>query len=45
MACFNYVAPKGSSDTEGWYNPLRPHSVLGYRAPMTYEALNAARHD
>ncbi len=30
MACFSYV--------EGWYNPVRLHSGLGYRSPMTYEA-------
>ena len=30
MACFSYI--------EGWYNPVRLHSGLGYRAPMTYEA-------
>ncbi len=23
---------------EGWFNPVRLHSVLGYRALMTYEA-------
>ena len=30
MACFSYV--------EGWYNPARLHSSLGYRSPMAYEA-------
>ena len=30
MACFSY--------TEGWCNPMRLHSRLGYRSPMTYEA-------
>ena len=30
MACFSYV--------EGWYNPVRLHSGLGYRSPTTYEA-------
>jgi hypothetical protein len=30
MACFSY--------TEGWYNPVRLHSGLGYRSPITYEA-------
>jgi len=29
MACFSYI--------EGWYNPVRLHSALGYRSPMTYE--------
>jgi len=29
MACFSYI--------EGWYNPVRLHSGLGYRSPMTYE--------
>ena len=29
MACFSYI--------EGWYNPARLHSGLGYRSPMTYE--------
>ncbi len=26
------------SYTEGWYNPVRLHSGLGYRSPMAYEA-------
>ena len=30
MACFSFI--------EGWYNPIRRHSGLGYRSPMTYEA-------
>ncbi len=30
MACFSYI--------EGWYNPVRLRSALGYRSPMTYEA-------
>ncbi len=30
MACFSYI--------EGWYNPARLHSGLGYRSPMTYKA-------
>ena len=30
MACFSYI--------EGWYNPARLHSGLGYRSPITYEA-------
>jgi putative transposase len=30
MACFSFI--------EGWYNPVRLHSGLGYRSPMTYEA-------
>jgi len=29
-ACFSYI--------EGWYNPVRLHSGLGYRSPITYEA-------
>ncbi len=29
MACFNSI--------EGWYNPARLHSALGYRSPITYE--------
>ena len=29
MACFSYI--------EGWYNPTRLHSGLGYRSPTTYE--------
>jgi putative transposase len=32
MACFSYI--------EGWYNPVRLHSALGYRSPLTYEADN-----
>ena len=30
MICFSYI--------EGWYNPSRLHSGLGYQSPMTYEA-------
>jgi len=30
MARFSYI--------EGWYNPARLHSGLGYRSPMAYEA-------
>jgi putative transposase len=29
MAVFSYV--------EGWYNPARLHSALGYRSPIAYE--------
>ena len=29
MACFSYI--------EGFYNPLRLHSGLGYRSPIDYE--------
>jgi transposase InsO family protein len=25
-------------EAEGWYNPARLHSALGYRSPMAYEA-------
>jgi putative restriction endonuclease len=28
----------GFSFIEGWYNPVRLHSALGYRSPMAYEA-------
>ena len=34
MACLSYI--------EGWYNPARLHSGLGYRSPTTYEAEQAA---
>ena len=38
MACFSYI--------EGWYNPVRLHSALGYRSPMAYEAaMQEARAD
>lgn len=30
MACFSYI--------EGWYNPIRLHSGLGYRSPVAYKA-------
>jgi len=30
MACFSFI--------EGWYNPVRRHSALGYRSPVDYEA-------
>ncbi|MFL5334646.1 MAG: IS3 family transposase, partial [Geminicoccaceae bacterium] len=29
MAVFSYI--------EGWYNPVRLHSALGYRSPIAYE--------
>jgi transposase InsO family protein len=28
---------------EGWYNPLRLHSGLGYRSPIIYEQVHAAQ--
>jgi putative transposase len=31
MACFSFI--------QGWYNPVRLHSVLGYRSPKAYEAV------
>ncbi len=34
MACFSFI--------EGWYNPVRLHSSLGYRSPMAYEAAAVA---
>ena len=34
MACFSFI--------EGWYNPVRLHSALGYRSPMAYEAATEA---
>ena len=33
MACFSVI--------EGWYNPVRLHSSLGYRSPMAYETAAA----
>ena len=29
IACFSFI--------EGWYNPARLHSALGYRSPIAYE--------
>jgi len=29
MAVFTYI--------EGWYNPSRRHSAIGYMSPITYE--------
>ena len=37
MACFSSI--------EGWYNPVRIHSALGYRSPMAYEAIDQDGHD
>lgn len=34
MACFSYI--------ESFYNPLRLHSALGYRSPVTYEQEHAS---
>jgi len=34
MACFSYI--------EGFYNPQRLHSALGYRSPITYEQEHAS---
>ncbi len=34
MACFSFI--------DGWYNPARLHSALGYRSPMDYEAIMEA---
>ena len=33
MACFSYI--------EGFVQPLRLHSALGYRSPITYEQEHA----
>jgi putative transposase len=33
MAIFSYI--------EGWYNPARLHSALGYRSPIIFEQENA----
>jgi putative transposase len=33
MACSGFI--------EGWYNPVRLHSALGYRSPMAFEAAKA----
>ncbi len=29
MACFSFI--------EGWYNPVRRHSALGYQSPIAYD--------
>jgi putative transposase len=34
MACFSFI--------EGWCNPVRLHSALGYQSPMAYEAAKEA---
>jgi len=35
MAIFEFI--------EGWYNPARRHSALGYQSPIAYERRNAER--
>jgi putative transposase len=35
IACFSYI--------EGFYNPVRLHSALGYRSPITYEQEHAQK--
>ncbi|MAG34520.1 MAG: hypothetical protein CL908_26925, partial [Deltaproteobacteria bacterium] len=35
MAVFDFI--------EGWYNPHRRHSALGYRSPNAFEREEAAR--
>jgi putative transposase len=36
LAIFEYI--------EGWYNPRRRHSALGYKSPINYEKLMAQMH-
>jgi len=35
LGVFDYV--------EGWYNPHRRHSAIGYHSPMTYEKIHDSR--
>ena len=34
MACFSYI--------EGFYNPRRQHSALGYCSPISYEEAHSS---
>jgi len=35
VACFEFI--------EGWYDPSRRHSALGYKSPINYERAAAER--
>jgi len=42
-AVFEFTPSRCSCGIEGWYNPQRRHSSLGYASPLRYEMAHACR--
>ena len=42
-AVFEFTPSRCSCGIEGWYNPQRRHSSLGYASPLRYEMAHAYR--